>query len=214
MIPKLIHHIWIGDNKISPTYLEFIEKWKGMYSDYSFLYWNNEMVKDSGIITEDIEKYFNSNINIALKADLLRFKILEKFGGLYIDVDTEPLRRMPDTILSYDFFSGYQPNNEIAIGIMGSSLNNILVERYIKSVLSNISSYTDSYGSVSNDIWKISGPEYFTSFLQPYIDNINYKFFESKYFYPYSWMEMHRRYEDFSITSPESYSVHHWAKNW
>ena len=34
---------------------------------------------------------------------------------------------MPDDILNYKFFSGYQPNNEVAIGIMGSEPNEKLV---------------------------------------------------------------------------------------
>jgi mannosyltransferase OCH1-like enzyme len=213
MIPKFIHHIWIGKNTFPPIYTVYLNKWKSLYPDYNFIFWNDELVESTDIITDNIKHYYYSDCNIALKTDLLRFKILEKFGGIYVDADTEPLKRMPDDILKYNFFSGYQPNNEIAIGIMGSRVRESLVTFYIDSVLQNINKFIYD-GKVSNEIWKISGPEFFTQFLNPYLNNPTYKFFEVKYFYPYAWWQMERKQENFSITSPESYSVHHWAKSW
>lgn len=213
MIPKIIHHIWIGPRPFPEKYKEYISKWKLLYPDYNFIFWNNELVESSKIVSDDIKKYYVSDCNIALKADLLRFKILEKFGGIYVDTDTEPLKKMPDDILIYDFFSGYQPNNEIAIGIMGSRVQEPLVTTYIKSILNNINKFTYD-GKISQEVWKISGPEFFTPFLNPYLNNPSYKFFDIKYFYPYSWLELERKNENFNISSPESYSVHHWAKEW
>ena len=214
MIPKVIHHIWIGKKIFPHEYATFLQKWKLLYPDYNFIYWNDMLVESSDILSDDIKQYYYSNCNIALKADLLRFKILEKYGGIYIDVDTEPLKRMSDEICNFNFFSGYQPNNQIAIGIMGSKIREPLVSKYIVAVLKNIPNYTDDLGNISEHIQPISGPEFFTQHLTPYINNSIYKFFESKYFYPYSWIQMNRRYENFNLTSPDSYSVHHWGKNW
>lgn len=213
MISKFIHHIWIGTKPFPSDYINFLKKWRLLYPDYNFIFWDNQLVESTDILSSDIEQYYYGDYNIGLKADLLRFKILEKFGGIYVDVDTEPLKRMPDEILNYNFFSGYQPNNEIAIGIMGSKVNEPLVSFYVDSVLENIKKFTYN-GKVSSEIWKISGPEFFTQFLNLYLDNPLYKFYDIKYFYPYAWYEMERRNEDFNITSPESYSVHHWTKSW
>ena len=213
MIPIFMYHIWIGDKPFPSDYINFLKKWRLLYPDYNFIFWDNQLVESSDILSSDIEQYYYGDYNIGLKADLLRFKILEKFGGIYVDVDTEPLKRMPDEILNYNFFSGYQPNNEIAIGIMGSKVNEPLVSFYVDSVLENIKKFTYN-GKVSSEIWKISGPEFFNQFLNLYLDNPLYKFYDIKYFYPYAWYEMERRNEDFNITSPESYSVHHWAKSW
>ena len=38
--------------------------------------------------------------------------------------------------------------------------------------------------------------------------------FNSERFYPYGWWEMYRQNEDFSITSPNSFGVHHWNYSW
>lgn len=210
MIPNIIHHIWVGPKQFPSVFNEFVYKWKLLYPNFNFIFWNNELVESTKIVTPDIDKYYYGDYNIALKTDLLRFKILEKYGGIYIDVDTEPLRRMPSDISLYDFFSAYQPNNEIAIGIMGSIDNNSLVSSYIANVLENIPKFEGE----SNAVWKISGPEFFTAYLKPHLTNPKYKFYESKYFYPYAWWEMDRRNENFLDTSPDAYSVHHWTKSW
>ena len=105
MIPKFIHHIWIGDKPFPSDYINFLTKWRLLYPDYNFIFWDNQLVESTDILSSDIEQYYYGDYNIGLKADLLRFKILEKFGGIYVDVDTEPLKRMPDEILNYNFFN-------------------------------------------------------------------------------------------------------------
>lgn len=213
MIPKIIHHIWIGNKPFPEKFYDYVNKWKMIYNDYNFIFWDNELVNSTKIVTKDIEKYYYSDLNIAIKSDLLRFKILEKIGGIYIDVDTEPLRKMPYDVLNYKFFSGYQPNNEIAIGIMGSEPNEDLTKNFVEYMTKNIEN-TKIEDNSAETICKISGPESFTFFLHPYINKSQYKFFETKYFYPYSWNEMEKSNDDFLKTSPDSYSVHHWAQTW
>ena len=88
MIPKIIHHIWIGNNPLPNEFKEFRNKWMNLYEDYNFIFWNDELVEASNIVDDSIKEYYYSNYKLAFKADLLRFKILEKFGGLYLDTDT------------------------------------------------------------------------------------------------------------------------------
>jgi mannosyltransferase OCH1-like enzyme len=208
-VPKIIHQIWIGSK---PAPLKLMNTWKEKQPDFEYIFWNEEEFVKRNMIFE-CQNRIDEIEEICGKTDIMRWEILYRFGGIYVDADTEPLKRMPEIILNYNFFSGYQPNNEIAIGIMGSRTRESLVTFYIDSVLQNINKFIYD-GKVSNEIWKISGPEFFTQFLNPYLNNPTYKFFEVKYFYPYAWYEMERKQENFSITSPESYSVHHWAKSW
>jgi mannosyltransferase OCH1-like enzyme len=215
MIPKTIHHIWIGNNPLPVEFKQFRNKWMELYPDYNFIFWNDEMIESSNLLDDSIKKYYYSDYKIAFKVDLLRFKILKKFGGLYIDCDTEPLKRMPDNFLNYKFFAGRQiPYTEVAIGILGSEPDNQLVNDYNTEVLESIKLNTDENGVVSNELWKITGPSFFNQLCNRYIDDIEYKFFENKYFYPYGWDELNRRFENFSITCPDAYSVHHWAHSW
>lgn len=215
MIPKIIHHIWIGNNPLPNEFKEFRNKWMNLYEDYNFIFWNDELVEASNIVDDSIKEYYYSNYKLAFKADLLRFKILEKFGGLYLDTDTEPLRKMPEDFLKYKFFAGRQrPHPQVAIGLMASEPDNNLVKYYNYKMLENIRLNTDENGLVSQELWRITGPEYFDKICDEYINVDGYKFFNSDYFYPYGWTELDRRHEDFYNTSPNSYSVHHWTMSW
>lgn len=212
MIPKLIHHIWIGNNKFPDDFSDFYLKWKILYPDFNFIFWDNNLIESSKIVDESIYDYYYSNYKIAFKVDLLRFKILERYGGLYIDTDTEPLKRMPDYFFDLNFFSGKEkPQPQVAIGIIGSEPKNVLVEEYNTKVLFNIKENLDV--GIEN-IAKITGPEFFNKLCEKYIHVDGYKFFESEYFYPYGWNELERRHENFKETCPDAYSVHHWAHSW
>lgn len=216
MIPKLIHHIWIGNKSFPKEFIEFRYKWKSMYSDYNFIFWDNQLIESSDLMDDTLKSYYyDVDYKEAFKADLIRFKILEKFGGIYVDTDVEPLKRMPDDFLQYKFFAGRQrPHPEVAIGLMGSQLNNKLVTYYYDKMLERIKINTDDNGRVSQELWRITGPQHFNEICNEFIDIEGYKFFESDYFHPYGWDELHRRHEDFRTTSPQSYSVHHWTLSW
>jgi mannosyltransferase OCH1-like enzyme len=215
MIPKIIHHIWIGNKSFPEEFKEFRYKWIDMYPDYNFIFWNEKLVESSKLIDESIFKYYYSDCKIALKSDLLRFKILEKFGGIYIDTDTEPLKKMGDEFLNDEFFSGIQkPYSQIAIGMMGSEPNNKLVKEYNTSVLYNIEDNIKQNGKLTDELWKITGPQFFDEICNKYKELNGYRFYESDYFYPYGWNELERRYENFKETCPHAYSVHHWAHSW
>jgi mannosyltransferase OCH1-like enzyme len=215
MIPKLIHHIWIGDRQFPEEFKQFRAAWMSLYADYHCFLWTSELIESENIIDDSINQYYFGNYKIAFKADLLRFKILEKYGGIYIDTDTEPLRRMPDSFLDYKFFAGKQkPNNEIAIGLMGAEKENELVKEYNLDVLKSIEGNKDSFGNISQELWRITGPSYFDLLCDKYKNNKEYMFFDNNIFYPYGWNELHRRHDNFKLTHPDAYSVHHWAHSW
>lgn len=215
MIPKIIHHIWIGNKPFPEEFREFRHKWVNMYPDYNFIFWNDELINSSKLIDESISIYYHNDYKIAFKADLLRFKILEKFGGIYIDTDTEPLKKMSDEFLNNKFFSGIQkPYSQVAIGIMGSEVNNHLVKEYNTTVLDSISENIKQNGKLTNELWKITGPEFFDNICKKYKQIGGYKFYNSEYFYPYGWDELHRRHENFKESCKDAYSVHHWAHSW
>ena len=95
---------------------------------------------------------------------------------------------------------------KIVFGILAST--NEHYTEFLEIWIENIKKFTYN-DKVSSEIWKITGPEFFTQYLNPHLSNPLYKFYDIKYFYPYWWLETERRNEDFNITSPESYSVHH-----
>ena len=214
MIPKTIHQVWLGKKDIPNEFIIFVRKWKLMYPDFNYILWNDDSVKSKNIIPDSImEFYEDTSFRIAFKADILRYHVLRKYGGVYVDMDTEPLRRMDDYIFDLNFFSGIQNNQEVAIGIFGNEIDNELMNNVCNSLKENINHYLSS-DLKKTQIQFFTGPTYFNRICKQYFNKDGYKFFEPKYFYPYWFSEKNRRNEDFKITCPDAYSVHHWAASW
>lgn len=96
-IPRILHLIWIG-NKEQPDYLmEHLSKWKILMPNWQIILWTN---------SDLIEEKFPSNIldllnkvnSGAQKADILRYFIVEKYGGVYLDLDIVPNKSLEPII--------------------------------------------------------------------------------------------------------------------
>lgn len=104
MIPRKIHYIWFGG--VKPNSLNTaIRTWKKHASNYSIIEWNEKNLP-----------YFNNSFyrealnkkNYAFASDYARLKILEKYGGVYIDTDMYLLDEI-DPVLR---------NRELVFGIL------------------------------------------------------------------------------------------------
>lgn len=215
MIPKKIHFIWVGGDILSDKCFKFIEEFKTIYGDYEIKVWTDEDVISENLIPTHLKEcYYIKDFPPAFKADILRYLIINKYGGLYFDVDFQPIKKIPDVFLSFDFLGGIQNNGEIAIGFFASKKDNALLKSVIESIPYNIEkSKRNGYYS-SSEIHRITGPEFFNEIAKEYLKNPQYFFFTKDYFYPYWFEEKERSSENFKITSPLSYAVHHWSLSW
>jgi mannosyltransferase OCH1-like enzyme len=215
MIPKVLHFIWVGNNPLPEYSLKNINAFKSIYDDYRVILWTDGDVIKNNLIPDFLhEYYFNNEFAHAFKADILRYIILYKFGGLYFDTDFEPLKKLNDSFLSFDFLGGIQTNNEVAIGFIGSAENNELIKNAINAIPISIRFAIDNHFYLPSEIHKITGPEFFNKIACQYKNESTYFFFTKEYFYPYWFTEIDRRNENFKETSPLAYAVHHWEKSW
>jgi len=108
-IPRLLHLIWVGHKK-QPEYLKtHIETWAKLMPNWTIRLWTNEDINVADF-PEKIIKIINSANKGAQKADIMRYFIIEKYGGVYIDTDMipnkslEPLINFTDTdmVLCHD----------------------------------------------------------------------------------------------------------------
>ena len=100
-IEKNIHQIWIqGEEHLkgySPINYAYTRMWKqkAEESGYTYKLWSEN---DYLPLAEkyDMLQQYTSRENITQKSDIARFLILYEYGGLYVDVDIEPI--FPDGI--------------------------------------------------------------------------------------------------------------------
>jgi mannosyltransferase OCH1-like enzyme len=214
-IPKSINFIWVGNAKMPEKYQRNISEWAAMYSDYKIVVWDDVMIDQHKIIPDELlEEYHSNQLHPTYKADLARYNIIHRYGGIYIDADFECLKRMPDSFLEFEFLGGIQNNGEVAIGFFAASPECELLTDAIERLPINIE-YRRLAGQYRQDyIHKISGPEFFSDIAKQYYTRSDHWFFTPEYFYPYSWNEPNRSQENFKQTCPLAYAVHKWHKTW
>lgn len=84
MIPKIIHQIWLGPH--SPP-IDWLNTWKnGFCAKYNWVYklWRESDVEELNIVNHTEYKYAD---NYQQKSDIVRYEVLYRFGGIYLDCD-------------------------------------------------------------------------------------------------------------------------------
>lgn len=88
-IPKVIHYIWLGGEKMPDLLKRCIDSWHKIMPDYEIKKWDesNIPINDYPFMKESYmaKKY-------AFTSDMARYMILYQHGGLFFDCDVEVLK--------------------------------------------------------------------------------------------------------------------------
>lgn len=121
MIPKIIHVIWIqGQDKLPQKYQENIDSIKKHHASWKLRIWSEKEIVE--ILTDEILTIYRAETVNAAKADVARYFILQKCGGIYLDIDTVVLRPM-DNLLGTDLW--YVPCESIFVCMKNTYSMNI-----------------------------------------------------------------------------------------
>jgi GT2 family glycosyltransferase len=185
-IPKIIHQLWIGD-KPCPQIL--MNTWKEKHPEFEYIFWNEEEIKKREFTFVNQNK-IDEMVEINGKADIMRWEILEKMGGIFIDADSICLNPLDKAILSKNAFAGYE-NEElrgelIATGTMGFPPNHIIPQKAVEWIKNNDVMLKDKkISGVDKKIaWYTVGPGLLTRVVQENKLQKNIHIFPSHYFLP------------------------------
>lgn len=136
---------------------------------------------------------------------MLRYEILYRYGGVYVDCDFEAQKPL-DSLLtsSVKLFAAWEsPLQWIGNAILGSEPGHPLLDRVIRGLPDNVNRLAGP-GVRPN---QLTGPQYLTRLWK----NSFYKveggrLFEKNMFYPYLYNELEKGKQEF----PDAYAVHHW----
>lgn len=128
-IPTVFHFIWLGPKPFPEASIQYLKSWRLMHPDWKFKFWTDlkrelpEGVEEQFTQELDLgpyeELYYNCD-NFGERSQLLRYLILFKEGGIYVDHDVECLKNISLFQQKHDFFCGLEP---ISTSILSSSIN-------------------------------------------------------------------------------------------
>jgi len=161
MIPKLIHQIYgiFDDNKKLediPPFKKHQAITKKFCNDYKYKYKLWSLKECEELICEfypeyiDLWNHFRFPIQ---RADFIRYLILHKYGGFYIDLDVSPMKDLKDLLINDCIFTTWSSdkNRKPYNAVMASIPNNNL----FKSICNECEKRTYQMQSMAiYDIWK------------------------------------------------------------
>ena len=104
MIPKIIHYIWLSNDKKPKHIQKCIQTWKKRLPEYTIKCWdiNSFDINSIPYVKEAIQKK-----RWAFAADYIRLYALYTEGGIYLDSDVV-VKKSFDPFLKEDFFTGIE----------------------------------------------------------------------------------------------------------
>lgn len=106
MIPHILHYCWFGGSELPELEQQCLASWHGHMPEWEYRWWNEETFDISSAPlyvrqAYEVKKY-------AFVSDYVRLWALEKFGGLYMDVDFMVYRPFDELMDKYTAFAGYE----------------------------------------------------------------------------------------------------------
>jgi len=121
-VPKVLHHIWLGPRDVPD---EWLGAWRDMHPDWEQFLWSEDTIESlrnlpKGAWRERLEAQCWHGA-----ADIARLAILQEVGGVYVDIDSKPLRSFDGApFMEADAFAAYEPvaslPGRVANGTIGS----------------------------------------------------------------------------------------------
>lgn len=201
-IPKIIHQIWIGNK---PIPFGLIKTWKDKHPDWKYILWDNEKVKNEEFINRDKIEICN---NILGKSDLIRYEILYKYGGIYIDIDVICNKKLDNLITNKSLFAVYYNNKKELIS------NNVIgCTRYNPSLLKVIEYFKDIYDfddPVGKNIVDITLLPFSNIMFNELKKSSDIVILDHYYFNPYDFRFNNLNQND-NVNLENSYGIHLWG---
>jgi mannosyltransferase OCH1-like enzyme len=213
MIPKILHYVWLGNNK-SDLINTCISSMKKHLKDYRIIEWNENNINIDEF-DDTLKKYYVHYYKIkkyAFCAAIARLHILKKYGGVFVDADVEFIKDIPKEMLNTPFVSVDRANKWIEPNcVWGCYKEDRLVNSLIRWLSNSMKTCGDYYGKK----WDFSMlmAEFFIMLGCDISSKCNTKFFDytvysDKYFCPKIEGQ-----DDIKITD-DTISIHHFCGTW
>lgn len=193
-IPRILHRTVPAVT--DPVVEDYWNRWMDLHPEWEYRTWRDPLDPADFPLTSEFWRHAENGAQLA---DMVRLEVLVTHGGVYVDSDVEPLRRL-DSLTSVPAFAAYEDERCIPNAVLGAAAGHPAIRACLDLMLSRIPGPT----------WE-AGPGVTTEVLPTYPDVL---LLPPGSFYPYHYREKHRARENFRKTQPWAFAVHHWAGSW
>lgn len=192
---KLLHRIWIGGPEPAWT-REFAATWER--PGWEVIQWDDDSIKT--LFPLHNQRLFDEAESIAplnvgqFRTDVLRYEILFRYGGVYVDADFELLTTIDD--LDAPCWAAWETQDVwVNNAIMGAMKFHPFIWGLIEDLAGNVARNRGARPNV------MSGPQFLTKSRDETLT-----VYPEAWFYPYLWDNL-----NYDGDYGEARAVHHWA---
>jgi inositol phosphorylceramide mannosyltransferase catalytic subunit len=208
VMPRIIHQVWLGGD-MPAKYQFWASTWQWFNPTWEYHLWGDNDIEALELPNRAL---FDSMTNYGPKSDLLRYHLLNKFGGLYVDTDFECLKPFDElTYLNFLTGVGYPSKLELYPGLIGCTAGHPIMAKAIEAVCDIKSIPTSSQG-VLETISSYFFTRIFFQVVQEYTEGI--VALPPDFLYPFPNQQGHATRNGKDYIKDCSYAVHHWCVSW
>jgi len=200
-VPLSIHQFWDGP-PLPEAFAAFAEGWQRLHPDWRYRLWgggdlpplrNQDLYDRAAEICPGLEGQ--------LRSDIVRYELLHRFGGVWVDLDFECLKPIDDLLADTTCFVAWVTGEYVNNAIMGASRQHRFIKRLIDGLPASIAAHPGAAPRV------VSGPHYLTPLWREHGKEDGVTAFPKRYFYEVLWSELKRLGE---APHKDEYARHYW----
>lgn len=184
MIPKIIHQVWYGKvSAIPEQHLKWAEDTRTMNPTWQYRFHVPD--RDAGL-----ERRFFSPASIT---NYLRLKLIQAYGGVYLDLDVEPLNPL-DPLCEHAAFAAEQDPGRLCNAVFGAEPHHPWINWQVEKLAMDWDAHDAAWG-----VYTMSAAPLEDVAILP-----------AHLIYPFGYDTP----PDQRKPHPESLVAHHWAGSW
>lgn len=199
MIPRIIHQIWEGRTEyLGDTYKSLGETWKKFNPDWEYEFWDENRMDNFiyDYFPEMIGIYFGYPYGIQ-RWHVIRYLILYKIGGLYVDFDYECLEPFDNYIQDESkCYFAMEPGQHCRLYGKSICFNNALMvappnHPFFNAIIAHLQSMSVSYaGEKYQEVLNSTGSLMLTDLYEKCTDKSSINIFPAELVSPFSKNEI------------------------
>jgi hypothetical protein len=202
---RLFHRIWF-DEPERPAFAAWRDRLAELHPGWEIRTWDSSAEVRELVPTElqpAWDRYLETDPYGRIP-DIARYVLLERFGGVYIDTDFEPLRPIDELLTDPRPFAAWENDRTMCTAILGAPAAHPAIRELIDGLPAQLERTERKTANHA------AGPEYATALWR---EREDVRRLPPWTFYPVGWWERHLL-GDARNYHPDTYAVHHWAKGW
>ena len=208
-IPRIIHYVWVGNNKLDNSSMKYIKSWKINNFFYKYTLWNETNI--------DFSIPYIKNAYLKKKwanvSNLARLLAVYNHGGIYMDTDILSLKSL-NPLRKNNCFFGFQvekyDKDWVNNAIFGAVKNHWFIKKLINRLVNDFNGEEAANLSSPALVTTLLKEEGLIKYSKEGIQLKDMFIYPKEYFYPYFFNE---KFTFWSVKK-NTYAIHLWKKRW